>query len=375
MKDHFNWATLQSLGLCQRSLLRLFKFFKSGKAVLEASEKELQQVPKLNQKVIEKIVNSKRVLSPEKIAEELEKKEIQLVMLGDTDYPSRLAEIADPPVILYFKGILPETQMPLLAIVGSRKASPYGKAVAKKLAKELVQRGWGIVSGMARGIDTEAHAGALENKGYTLAVLGCGVDIIYPRENDKLMQMIQMNGCVVSEFPLGTKPEPKNFPIRNRIISGCSLGTLVVEAEERSGALITAVLALEQGRDVFAVPGSIASPLSRGPHSLIKQGAKLVENVEDIISEFFYMDHMGRRITAFEYKKENILAQKKDLDLGTEEINILKLLSFEPVHVDYLIEKTGLPVSTICSILTMLEVKGFAQRLPGNYYVSAELVI
>lgn len=202
--------------------------------------------------------------------------------------------------------------MPLLAIVGSRKASPYGKAVAKKLAKELVQRGWGIVSGMARGIDTEAHAGALENKGYTLAVLGCGVDIIYPRENDKLMHMIQMNGCVVSEFPLGTKPEPKNFPIRNRIISGCSLGTLVVEAKERSGALITAVLALEQGRDVFAVPGSIASPLSRGPHSLIKQGAKLVENVEDIISEFFYMDHMGRRITAFEYKKEDILAQKKD---------------------------------------------------------------
>jgi DNA processing protein len=205
--------------------------------------------------------------------------------LSSSDYPEYLKEIFDPPTVLYYFGDVKPDDV-CMGIVGSRKSSEYGKNTAKSFASKLSQNGFAVVSGMARGIDTKAHEGALESEGKTYAIIGSGLDIVYPPENKKLMQKIIDNGAVISEFPPGTKPNPYNFPIRNRIISGMSLGVIVVEAGLRSGSLITANLALEQGRDVFAVPGNINRIINKGSNKLIKEGAKLVENIDDILEEY-----------------------------------------------------------------------------------------
>ncbi|MDH7576777.1 MAG: DNA-processing protein DprA [Bacillota bacterium] len=365
MQDRFYWAALQaSLDLGPHNLLHLYHYFPSGKAVFDAREEELKRVPNLSRHVAEKIICQRRFIDLEKTAQELFEKEIKLVLLGEAEYPTYLAEIAVPPPVLYFKGKLPPGEIPLLAIVGARSATPYGMTIAKKIAKELVQAGWGVVSGMARGIDTAAHEGAIQESGYTLAVLGCGIDVCYPRENQKLKEQIQISGCLLSEFPPGTVPQPKNFPIRNRLISGCSLGTLVVEAGEKSGALITAGFALEQGRDVFAVPGPVTSTRSRGPHGLIKQGAKLVETVDDIIEEFSYLN--------FPKQGPKQVTQKKELNLAPEEVNLLQFLSLEPVHIDQLARLSGLSVSVVSGLLTLLEVKGIVKQMPGHFFICTE---
>jgi len=345
-------------------MLYLYRYFGSGKAVFEADPGEFRNIPLLSPRVAEKIIACRDSLIPEKTVQDLISNNIKVTGLGDPDYPNLLAEIPDPPVVIYSRGRLPAHEMPLIAIVGARKATPYGRVMAKKLAEDLASLGWGVVSGMARGIDTAAHEGAITGNGYTLAVFGCGVDVCYPRENQKLYDKIAEEGCLLSEFPPGTGPQPKNFPVRNRIISGCSLGTLVVEASERSGALISASFALEQGRDVFAVPGSVTSARSRGTNNLIKQGAKLVESAEDVIAEYPYLSF------ASPVPREG---PAKGTKLPPEEAAVYKYLNLEPAHIDQLAEVTGMPVSIIGSILTMLELKGLAKRLPGHYYICADL--
>lgn len=365
MEDRYYWAALQiALELGNRSLFYLYRHFPSGEAIFRVGDKDLQRVPNLTPQVVERVVRYRRGIEPDRIAEELLKKGIKVTLLGEPDYPAALSHIADAPVILYTRGELPDPDLPLIAVVGARKATPYGKTIARKLARDLVQAGWGVVSGMARGVDTAAHEGALEVDGYTLAVLGCGVNICYPRENRRIMESIQEKGCLLSEFPPDTPPLAKNFPIRNRIISGCTLGTIVVEAGERSGALITAYFALEQGREVFAVPGPVTSNSSRGAHRLIKQGARLVETVDDILDEFPYL----KRILP-----ATKLPEKEEINLTLEESCILKHLSLDPVPPDHLVERTGMPVSVVGAILTMLECKGLVQRLPGPYYIKSDV--
>ncbi|MDP2966851.1 MAG: DNA-processing protein DprA [bacterium] len=283
--------------------------------------------------------------------------EIKTVALNDKNYPKLLKEIKDAPEVLYYRGeILPEENC--FAIVGTRRYSPYGKQVALEMAGDLAETGLIIVSGLAPGIDTFAHTAAVERNKRTIAVLGTGLDekTIYPQSNLKLAQRIlETGGCLISEYPSGTPGSQFSFPQRNRIISGLSLGVLVVEAKEKSGALITAEWARKQRRKVFAVPGPIHSSNSKGPHKLIKQGAKLVEYTNDILKELNLPQASTRTVLI-----ENERSEEENL--------ILKILKEEALYIDKIIEKTKLPASTIASTLAILEIKGKVRNLGGNIY-------
>ncbi len=271
-------------GLGSSKLAQLLACFPGAQGVWQARSEELTRVLGPG-KLSEALTHSRTVIEPQREWEKLLQAGIKLTTLGSPGYPANLAEIYNPPLILYYRGSLEGLDLSL-AIVGSRQATPYGRVTATVLARDLGSAGFVIVSGFARGIDAAAHRGALDAKGRTVAVFGCGLDTIYPREHRSLCEEIVERGAVVSDFPLGVQPLSANFPARNRIISGLSLGTLVVEGQERSGSLITADFALEQGRDVFAIPGPINSEYSRGPHKLLKQGAKLVESAGDILEEY-----------------------------------------------------------------------------------------
>jgi DNA processing protein len=285
---------------------------------------------------------------------------VRVINRGDRDYPALLGNIYDPPPVLYVKGKLNPEEKRMIAIVGARKATPYGLAVAEKLGRELAGRGFCIVSGMARGIDSAAHRGALAGGGQTIAVLGCGLNVVYPRENRRLMEEIAANGAVISEFPLDSPPESWHFPKRNRVISGLSLGVVVVEAAEKSGTSITVNFALEQGREVFAVPGPVTGKLSRGPHSLIKNGAKLVENVDDIMEELGFSTvtpkNSGRDAHLF-------------TGLSDAEMKLFRLLSLEPVQSDELVRRSGLTGQEVVASLLGMEIRGLVKKLPGQKYV------
>lgn len=259
--------------------------FGSPRAAWAAAAGNLAGIDNMGPERAAELARRRAELNPEAELERLEKSGVGYVILEEPDYPRRLKEIFDPPPGLFYLGRLPDGDAPAVAIVGSRRPTSYGLAAAEKLGRDMARAGVTVVSGMARGIDTAAHLGVLGDGGATVAVLGCGVDVVYPRENKKVMEKIAVNGAVISEFPPGSAPEAWHFPVRNRIISGLVGALVVVEAAERSGALITADLALEQGREVLAVPGNITSPLSRGPNRLIKQGARLVEGPEDILEE------------------------------------------------------------------------------------------
>jgi len=268
-----------------------------------------------------------------------------------------------PHLFLYIKGEPREDDNLSLSVVGSRNASPYGKTMTKQLSQALTERGFTIVSGLARGIDTCAHQGALHGGGRTFAVLGSGVDVVYPCENRALAEQITLHGGIISEFPFGTKPEAVNFPSRNRIISGLSLGTVLVEASFRSGSLITARLALEQGREVFAVPDNINSPWSKGTNRLIKEGAKLIVDPEDIIEELLP-----------QYRKPQKTEAKKILEqqnLSPEGQKIFDLLDIDPLPIDHIIQKSFLPSSHISSLLLDLELKGLIKQLPGKLFLKS----
>ncbi len=277
----------------------------------------------------------------------------------DEGYPARLKEIYDYPPLIYVRGsLLPQDEW-CLAVVGTRRATVYGRQVTEEIVADLARSKIAIVSGLARGIDSVAHRTALEAGGRTIAIFACGLDTVYPSENANLARSIIQQGALITEYPLGTKPRAENFPRRNRIMSGMSLGVLIVEADETSGAIITAHMALEQDRDVFAIPGSILSPVSRGTNHLIQEGAKLVRDYTDILEEL--------NLTTVAHQIE----MKEIIPPSDTEASLLKQLSTEPTHIDEVCRSSGLPISTVSSALTMMELKGMVKQTGNMSYVLA----
>lgn len=359
-KDKIYWHGLNSISLLgPKRIAALISYFGSAKKAWEAKPALLLLVNGFQKKLVEKITVARSEMPLSLEREKLQDLGIELLTLEDKSYPFLLSSIFFPPPVLYVKGELLVEDQKAIAIVGSRRHTFYGREVAVKLAGDLAAAGITVVSGMARGIDTWAHRGVLEKGGRTIAVLGSGLDTCYPAENRNLMQEIIKKGAVLSEFPPGTKPLSQNFPRRNRVISGLSLGTVVVEAPERSGALITTEHALEQGRDVFAVPGSINSPYSRGCHRLLKEGAKLTESVEDILDELSLN---------FCVPPAEDIDEKSLQDLTGEEKAVFLLIPYTPVHIDMIINESSLMPAKASGILMQLELKGYIKQMPGHNY-------
>lgn len=292
----------------------------------------------------------------------------KVVALADEGYPERLRTIADPPAVLYCDGVLAPEDRYAIAIVGARQATPYGLRITTILAGELAARGFTIVSGLARGIDAAAHRAALEAGGRTIAVLGCGLDVDYPPQHADLRKEIAASGAAVTEFAAGTLPLAHHFPKRNRIISGLSLGVVVVEAAESSGSLITARLALEQGREVFAVPGPVDSPLSKGPHGLLKQGAKLTETIDDIVEELLPQLEGSPMEGAARVGGRRSSLSPEPPNLSQDERIVYALVRGTPLHIDELAEHSRLAPAILAGILLGLELKAAVRRLPGQRY-------
>jgi DNA processing protein len=335
---------------------RLLEVFGEPEAVWGASEAALGRAG-LERRAVSALLALRVKVDPQEVWNKVARQGVEVVTLADRSYPEHLREIADPPPLLYLAGTLLSSDRWAVAVVGTRRMTAYGRQVVERLVPELARAGVTIVSGLARGVDAAAHRLALEAGGRTLAVLGSGLDRIYPAEHAGLAREIGTRGAVLSEFPLGTPPDALNFPRRNRIISGLALGTLVVEANETSGALITADFALEQGRDVFAVPGSILSPASAGANRLVKEGAQPVTCAQDILEEL--------NLTAVAQHE----AAREALPDNATEAALLRLLSSEPLHVDALGRAASLPVAEVTSTLTMMELKGLVRQVGGMNYV------
>ncbi|MEE8318536.1 MAG: DNA-processing protein DprA [Dehalococcoidales bacterium] len=358
MKYRVGFSLIPGVGRVR--LGQLEGYFDTLKDAWAASPSELKQTG-LDGGVISAFTSRRDKIDLEAEMEKLARHDVSVLDYHDSGYPSRLKEIYDYPPILYIKGaLLPEDEW-CLAVVGTRRATVYGRQVAEEIVTDLVQSKITIASGLARGIDSVAHRSALAGGGRSLAVFACGLDMVYPSENTALAGEIMQHGALLSEYPLGTRPRPEYFPRRNRIMSGLSLGVLVVEAGETSGAMITAHIALEQNREVFAVPGSVLSPASRGTNSLIQEGAKLVRGYKDILEEL------------------NLMAVARQMELrevipasDTESV-LLKNLSAEPIHIDEVCRSSGLPIATVSSTLAMMELKGMI-RQPGpmNYTLARE---
>jgi DNA processing protein len=296
----------------------------------------------------------------------LQATDIRVTTLGEANYPEALRWIPEPPPVLYIWGTLRHEDSLAVAVVGSRKPSPYGQIAAQRLSAELAQYGFTVVSGLARGVDSLAHQGALRAGGRTIAVLGSGINVVYPPEHRRLYEAIRAQGAVVSEFPFDTKPDRWNFPRRNRIISGLTLGTLVVEASDQSGSLHTARHALEQGREVFAVPGRIDVPSSRGTNNLIKRGAKLVEGIDDILEEF--PEAVRRAVRQPSTAPGPTDAAPMPPDLTPDEAQILALLPPEETHIEAIIHASQLPAQAVASILLTLELRSLVRQFPGKFF-------
>jgi DNA processing protein len=340
-------------------LVKLFNFFHSMEEAWRASFSELQRAG-LDESIVHDFLAQKMIVNPDTEWEKLVKENISVLTINDPGYPKLLKEIWNPPAILYVRGVLPPDNEYNLAVVGTRKISIYGRQLASLLTGELVQNGFNIISGLALGVDALAHQTTVRLGGKTIAVLGSGIDSesIYPAGNRFLAsEIIKTGGAIISEYPLGTLALPGNFPLRNRIVSGLALGTLVIEAAEESGALITAQCALEQNREVFAVPGSIFNPTSAGPNKLIKMGAKAVTSTKDIL------ETLNLAAAA------DFMQNKKILPSSPEEKKIMSNLSTEPLHIDKLIAASGLDAAKIGAILTLMEMKGMVKNLGGMNYV------
>lgn len=349
-------------GVGAKTIKLLLEHFRTAEKAWQADYHQLKEVGELGDKFIERFVAARDALNLEAVLENLAARNIQTVTILDREYPENLRHIYDPPPVLFYQGKWDDGERPALAIVGSRRATVYGKKVAEKFGRELAQAGFVIVSGLARGIDGAAHQGCLAAQGRTIAVLGSGIDVMYPREHIRLAERIKENGLVMTEYPPGTQPLKGNFPARNRIIAGLSLGVLIVEAAAQSGALITADLALEFGREVFAVPGPITSPNSKGTHKLIKQGAKLVDEVADILEEFMLP------ASTVPLDGERPLAT-----LTPEEQVVYQYLGLEPLSIETLVEKTGWSASKVQAMLTMLELNGLIEQVPGRQFIKRSI--
>jgi len=358
-KDIKYWVGFSLIpGIGRVKLTQLENYFSSLEEAWKAAPADLKHSG-LDSGSINAINSWRPKISLEAEMEKLDRYGVKALTWHDHDYPSRLKEIYDYPPILYVRGSLLPEQEWYLAVVGTRRATVYGRQVTEEIVADLARSKITIVSGLAKGIDSIAHRSALEAGGRSVAVFASGLDIVYPSENADLARSIIRQGALISEYPLGTKPKADNFPRRNRIMSGLSLGVLVVEADETSGAMITARLALEQNREVLAVPGSILSPASRGTNHLIQEGAKLVRDYTDVLEEL------------------NLMAVARQMELkelipaSDTESQLLKRLSAEPTHIDEVCRSSGLPMSTVSSTLAMMELKGLVKQVGTMNYVLA----
>ena len=343
---------------------QLLEHFGDAPAILRASRSQLLQVRGVGDDTARAIAAWEKTIDLSAELRRIAEFGCHIVTQDDSEYPDSLRQIYDPPIVLYVKGQLSAKDKNSVAMVGSRMTTHYGVETARKLAYQLAYLGITVVSGGARGIDTAAHQGALSGKGRTIAVLGTGINLVTPPENAKLFEQIAANGAVITQFPFNRPADKQSFPIRNRIVAGMTLGTVVVEANLTSGALITANFATEYGRQVFAVPGRIDSPRSKGCHDLIKKGAKLCEGAEDILSEFEYLFPASNRPPTA--GQTGVLPA---LELSENEQKVYDALDHEEVGIDDVIRKSGLPSSAVSVALLSLEMKRLIRQLPGKLFV------
>ncbi|NOX25480.1 MAG: DNA-protecting protein DprA [Deltaproteobacteria bacterium] len=358
-----DWLTLHLVpGLGAMGCRTLIEMFGGPAKVLAADSKALAQAPGIHRKVIELITARPPYREAEVEQERTREYGVDVISWDNPAYPEALRTIYNPPMLLFVKGDASQLNRPAIAVVGSRAATSYGLKIARRLGAELAGHGLTVVSGLALGIDAGAHAGALEAHGSTVAVVGCGVDVSYPRRNMSLASRIVGSGAVISEYSMGTQPDAFRFPARNRIISGLSLGVVVVEAATRSGSLITARLAMEEGREVFAVPGRVDSSKSAGTHKLLQDGAKLVYRVEDIFEEL----SVPLANFAVATPKETKIPALSELDATG--VKIMAVLDEYPQHFEIIINKSGLGAQKAAEVLLLLELQGLVESLPGQQY-------
>jgi len=360
MDDWLWWLRFSRLNLSSRRQMSLLEHFHSPQAIFSAPAEEIVSLEGLEAAVAAKIRAVRETFDAEAEWAELQRRQIRLLNFYEADYPAPLKTIADPPPLLFVQGTLEPQDHPAVAIVGSRRGSPYGRLVAENLARGLATQGVTVVSGLARGIDTAAHQGALRGGGRTIAVLGCGLDVNYPRENRALAEEISAHGARITEFPLGTQPEGWRFPARNRLISGLAQAVVIVEAPLNSGALITADFALEQGREVLAVPGNVTNNRNAGCHRLLKEGARLVEDVFDILEVLGRSPQPSPPVPAEDPRIRQLSPVEKQL---------LEALDSQQKHVDVLSREAHLSPAEINATLLVLELKGLVRRLPGNVFM------
>ena len=363
--DEWFWLALKMIpSLGTSNALKVLEKYHHPRELWKIDSKELLSSGLLSSKILDELSN----ISWKEVENEYRRLQSQgasLIPLGHSNYPENLANVFDPPLSLYVKGTLSHEDRKAIAIVGSRRATRYGINIARRLAGELAKAGVTVVSGIARGIDRAAHEGALDAGGRTLAILGTGLDLTYPRENKEIYERIPGQGAVITEFPFGSQPLPHHFPIRNRIISGLSLGVVVVEAAVRSGSLITARLALEEGREVFAVPGHTTSTTSQGTNALIKQGAKLVDRASDILEEFSHI--FPNPVTKVHTNEE--VSNSEGTSLAGQEKKVLSSLDYEPMHIDDIARSLSLSPGECATVLLQLQFKGHIHELPGKRFV------
>jgi DNA processing protein len=360
-QDKKYWVGFSHIpGIGRVRLAKLLNHFGSLEAAWRATSAQLKAAG-IDDSTVEAVRHTRPTVSPDNELEKLERLGVKIVTCREDSYPSRLKEIYDYPPLLYMRGSLKPGDEWCLAVVGTRRATAYGKQVAEEIINELARNKITVVSGLARGIDTVAHKSALAGGGRSIAVLASGVDIIYPTENAGLADNLMENGALISEYPLGCRPRPENFPRRNRIISGLCLGVLVIEAGQGSGALITSNLALEQNREVFAIPGSILSLASKGTNHLIQEGAKLVTDCDDILEE------LNLTTVARQLEMKTVLPAA-----GSDESLLLSKLGAESSHIDQICRSSGLPIATVSGLLTMMELKGLVRQTGAMNYVLAK---
>ena len=349
---------LNSLAIGNSNMDKVMDYFYDLREFWDSSPDQIRKMKSIKEPILENIIKNKNNNNIEILLESIEKKKVKAITIYDEDYPKGLNLIVDNPKVLYRKGKEMDDDL-AIAIVGSRKATAYGKWACEKFAKELVDIGVTIISGLASGIDTVAHKTALDMGGKTIGVLGNGIDIVYPKGNRSLYAEMEKENSIITEYPFGTPPLAFNFPQRNRIIAGISKGVIVIEAQEKSGSLITAHQALGQGKDVFALPGNINSLFSGGTNKLIKDGARPLLDIEDIIEEIYEL-----RMKMNDVKKDKINYD----EYSETEVRIIKILEEEPVHSDLIAHKTGIDISIITAILTILELKGTIKEISSNVF-------
>lgn len=357
MKKHALWLAMVE-GLTSTRIHYLLKNFSGAEEIYSLSREQLLKCEGVDEKLAEKITESKKGWDLDYEVEKLQEREIHFTSEEEAEYPQKLLRIANAPYGIFYKGTLPKPRKKAVSIVGARGRSFYGKQMAENIAKELALRNVDVISGLALGIDADAQKGALEAKGKTYGVLGCGVDICYPIQNQYLYDNVIKNGGILSEYAPGISPKPYRFPARNRIIAGLCDCLIVIEAREKSGSLITADFAMEQGKDVYALPGRITDPLSAGTNHLIRQGAQILYNIEDFLKEWDYFDVSNTLQMDF---RKNVLEKDEWL--------VYSLLDFCPVGIGTLSDQSSLPILTLLDILERLQKKGFVKEIVPNYFV------